>query len=287
MVMQTDNIQKIGIVGAGTMGSGIGQMAAQAGYEVVIYDINAEQLDKAKATINKNLDGGIKRNKLTEAEKEQALGNITFSNEFEDLKADLVVEAVIEKFELKEDIFTRLAALNDEDTILASNTSSIPITKIATVTPHPERVVGMHFFNPAHIMKLVEVIAGMATDPAVAKTVQSVAGKMGKQPVMVQDAPGFIVNRVARHFYLESLKLLEEQVADVEGIDALMRSSGFKMGPFQLMDLIGIDSNHYTTQSMFESFYQEPRFRPSRVQEKMVLAGRHGRKTKHGFYKYE
>lgn len=279
-------IESIAIAGAGTMGSGIAQVAAQAGLQVILYDVQAPALEKAKAKITANLDGGIARGKLTEAAKNDALDRITLADNFDQVLADIIIEAVIEKLDLKHKIFTDLAAQNTDDAILASNTSSIPITQIASIIPHPERVVGMHFFNPVHIMKLVEVISGDATDPEVAQSVKALAERMGKKAVMAADSPGFIVNRVARPFYVEALKILEEQVADVETIDALVRASGFKMGPFQLMDLIGVDSNHYTTQSMYNAFFQEPRFRPSRIQEKMVLAGRHGRKSGKGFYDY-
>lgn len=274
------------IVGAGTMGAGIAQVAAQVGIPVLLYDVHTPALEKAKEKIAANLDGGIARGKLTAEEKAATLDRITLAPSFDQVIADIIIEAVIEKRDLKHAIFTDLAAQNSADTILASNTSSIPITAIARVVTHPERVVGMHFFNPVHIMKLVEVISGDATAPEVATQVKALATRMGKTAVMAADSPGFIVNRVARPFYVEALKLLEEQVADVATIDALMRASGFKMGPFQLMDLIGVDSNHYTTQSMYNAFYQEPRFRPSRIQEKMVLAGRHGKKTGKGFYDY-
>jgi 3-hydroxybutyryl-CoA dehydrogenase len=169
---------------------------------------------------------------------------------------------------------------------LATNTSSIPVTRIAAALPHPERVVGMHFFNPAHIMKLVEVISGAATHPNVAQVVYDLSLQLGKTPVMAQDAPGFIVNRVARHYYVESLKVLEENVASFETIDELMEATGFKMGPFRLMDLIGVDTNFNVTSSMFESFHKDSKFRPSRIQQQKVDAGHWGKKTGKGFYEY-
>jgi len=279
-------INKIGIAGAGTMGSGIATVAALAGFEVLLYDIRSEALDHAASAVLKNLEGGVKRGKISKEDKDRAFQRISFSDEFSALTGDLIIEAVLEKFELKKELFQKLAAQNSTDCILSSNTSSIPITRIAAITPHPERVVGMHFFNPPHIMKLVEVISAPQTDPEVARQAKALAERMGKRAVDVKDAPGFIVNRVARPFYLEALKLLEEGVADVEEIDRLMNASGFRMGPFRLMDLIGIDSNHYTSSSMYESFYHEARFRPSRIQEQMVEAGKHGRKSGEGFYKY-
>lgn len=286
VAMEIDQVNTIAIVGAGTMGSGIAQVAAQAGFEVILYDIKQEVLDKANVRIGANLDGAIKRQKITEGEKTATLQRIHFTTDFSRVVAELIIEAVIEKEDLKHNIFRDLAAQNSDNTILASNTSSIPITRLASPIPHPERVVGMHFFNPVHIMKLVEVIKGMATVPEVALTVKTIAEKMGKKAVIAADSPGFIVNRVARPFYLEGLKILEEGVAEVPVIDALMEASGFKMGPFRLMDLIGVDSNHYTSTSMFHSFYQEPRFRPSRIQGQLVAAGHHGKKAGKGFYDY-
>ncbi len=280
------NIQKIAVIGAGTMGAGIAQMSAMAGYETILFDIKAEALDKAMANIHKNLDGAIKRNKIEIDDKSLIISRIQTTHQFSDLVADVIIEAVVEKLGIKVDIFNRLAAQNADNAIFASNTSSIPITRIAAQLPHPERVVGMHFFNPAHIMKLVEVISGAATSPEIALTVKALAEKMGKKAVMAKDAPGFIVNRVARHFYVESLQILEEQVADLAAIDALVKASGFRMGPFQLMDLIGVDTNFSVTQSMFESFHYASRFRPSRTQQQKVEAGHHGRKTGKGFYDY-
>lgn len=285
--MKLEDIKTIGVVGAGTMGQGIAQICAQAGYKTILFDINAQVLEKAEATTKKNLDKGIERGKLTEQEKQTALANLTFTGDTLQLSCDVIIEAIVERLEVKQSIFKELADINTPDTILASNTSSIPITQIAAAIPNPERVVGMHFFNPAHIMKLVEVISGAATAPEIAETIKQLAEKLGKTAVMAKDSPGFIVNRVARHFYVEGLKLLEEGVADIETIDKLMQASGFKMGPFELMDLIGVDTNYSVTTSMFEAFHYDPKFRPSRIQQQKVDAGHHGRKSGRGFYKYE
>lgn len=285
--MKLEDIKTIGIVGAGTMGQGIAQICAQAGYKTILFDINAQVLEKAEQTTVKNLDKGIERGKLTEADKKAALANLNYTGDTLQLSCDVIIEAVVERLEVKQSIFQELASINTPDTILASNTSSIPITQIAAAVPYPERVVGMHFFNPAHIMKLVEVISGAATSLETAETIKQLAEKLGKTAVMAKDSPGFIVNRVARHFYVEGLKLLEEGVADVETIDKLMQASGFKMGPFELMDLIGVDTNYYVTTSMFEAFHYDAKFRPSRIQQQKVDAGHHGRKTGKGFYTYE
>lgn len=285
--MDLNEIKKIGVVGAGTMGQGIAQICAMAGLNVVLYDINAEMLVTAEKLITRNLDKGIERGKVSEGLKKSTLGNIQFSSEFDDLKADVVIEAIVERLEIKQSLFQKLESLNEADTILASNTSSIPITRIGAALERPEQFVGMHFFNPAHIMKLVEVISGAATSPKVALLVSDLAKKLGKVPVMAKDAPGFIVNRVARHFYVEGLKVLEEGVADVEAIDRLVEASGFRMGPFRLMDLIGVDTNFSVTSSMFQAFHQDGKFRPSRIQEQKVDAGHHGRKSGRGFYNYE
>jgi len=284
--MDLSSIKSIGVIGAGTMGSGIAQIAAMAGYTTKLFDINADAVKKAKQAINKNLEKGIEKGKVTAVQKEEALSNLSFSNELTDLKADFIIEAVIEKLEVKHDIFSQLEEINSEETILATNTSSIPITQIAAKLKRPHNLVGMHFFNPAHIMKLVEVISGASTDQKVAAVTKELAEKLGKKAVMAKDSPGFIVNRVARHFYVEGLKIAEEGVADFEQIDRLIESSGFKMGPFRLMDLIGVDTNFSVTTSMFESFYYDAKFRPSRIQQQKVDAGHHGRKSGRGFYEY-
>jgi 3-hydroxybutyryl-CoA dehydrogenase len=285
--MDLNQIKKVVVIGAGTMGQGIAQISAMAGYSVLLYDLNDEHLKNAVLKIGLNLDKGISRGKVTEAEKAETLNLISTSLDKTALVGDVIIEAILEDLDIKQALFTHLEEINSAQAILASNTSSIPITRIASKLQHPERFVGMHFFNPAHIMKLVEVISGVATDEKVAKTVYELALKLGKQPVMAADAPGFIVNRVARHFYVEGLKVLEENVAPIESIDRLVESSGFKMGPFRLMDLIGVDSNFLVTKSMFEAFHHDGKFRPSRFQEQKVDAGHYGCKSGKGFYAYD
>jgi 3-hydroxybutyryl-CoA dehydrogenase len=281
-----EDIQKIAVIGAGTMGSGIAQLCAAAGYETKVFDVREDALKASMQIIRKNMEGAIQRGKLTEAQRDAVMTRLSITDYIRDIKADLIIEAVVERLDIKKDIFKKLADINNPETILATNTSSIPVTQIAYGLPQPERVVGMHFFNPAHIMKLVEVISGASTDPQVAQTVKQLAEKLGKKAVMAADSPGFIVNRVARHFYVEGLKILEEKVADAETIDALMENAGFKMGPFKLMDLIGVDTNFDVTTSIYNQFQQDGKFRPSRIQKQKVDAGFHGRKSGKGFYDY-
>jgi len=280
------NIRTIAIAGAGTMGSGIAQVTATAGYKTILFDIEPRMLQQAETNIKKSLAFLSSKGKISAAEEETILTNITYTNQLSDLKADLIIEAILEKLEIKHQFFQQVAELNGSNCILASNTSSIPITQIAAKVPNPERFLGIHFFNPAPIMKLVEIISGVQTDPTIATSCKKLIEDMGKTCVMAKDAPGFIVNRVARHYYVEGLKTLEENVADFETIDALMESSGFKMGPFKLMDLIGVDTNFSVTSSMYQLFHQDAKFRPSRIQQQLVDAGFHGKKTKRGFYVY-
>jgi 3-hydroxybutyryl-CoA dehydrogenase len=280
------NIRTIAIAGAGTMGSGIAQVTATAGYKTILFDIEPKMLQQAETNIKKSLAFLSSKGKISAAEEETILTNITYTNQLSDLKADLIIEAILEKLEIKHQFFQQVAELNGANCILASNTSSIPITQIAAKVPNPERFLGIHFFNPAPIMKLVEIISGVQTDPTIATSCKKLIEDMGKTCVMAKDAPGFIVNRVARHYYVEGLKTLEENVADFETIDALMESSGFKMGPFKLMDLIGVDTNFSVTSSMYQLFHQDAKFRPSRIQQQLVDAGFHGKKTKRGFYVY-
>jgi 3-hydroxybutyryl-CoA dehydrogenase len=285
--MELKDIKTVGIVGAGVMGLGIAQVCAMAGYKTLLFDVNADAVQDAFQQISRNLDKGIEKGKITAELKDKTLANLQAAEKIEDLQGELIIEAVLEKLEVKHQIFQALEKTNSPDTILATNTSSIPITRIGAQLQHPERLVGLHFFNPAHIMKLVEVIAGAATDEKVVETAKAFAEKLGKKAIIAKDAPGFIVNRVARHFYVESLLLAEEGVADFSTIDQLMEASGFKMGPFKLMDLIGVDTNFSVTTSMYEAFWQAPKFRPSRIQQQKVDAGHWGRKKGQGFYSYD
>ena len=285
--MNTESIETVGVVGAGTMGLGIAQLSAMAGFETILFDVNSEMLQKALVIIENNLNKGIERGKLSAEDRDGALSNIRLEQELTKVKADIIVEAIVENLAIKQSVFNDLEKVNKKETILASNTSSIPITQIAAKLQHPERFVGMHFFNPAHIMKLVEIISGVATSKEVADTIEEFAKKLGKSPVRTADSPGFIVNRVARHFYLEGLKLAEEGVADFETIDELIESSGFKMGPFKLMDLIGVDTNYSVTTTMFNAFHYDAKFRPNRIQQQKVDAGHYGRKSGKGFYSYD
>lgn len=273
-------------MGAGTMGSGIALAAAQNNLPVILFDINGAVITKAKTQIDSNLDFLLQKQKITLPQKVEILNHIIFTSLIEECVGDLIIEAIIEKIEAKEDIFTKLADLNDPKTILASNTSSLSITAIQKNLPHPERVIGMHFFNPANIMKLVEVVKGAATSEAVAKAVMDICVVMKKTPVLCNDSPGFIVNRVARHYYLEAMFMVEKNIASAEDIDAVMESMGFKMGPFKLMDLIGMDINLAVSTSLYEAFDKTERFMPSPIQVDKVAKGELGKKTGKGFYDY-
>ena len=279
-------IQKIAVAGAGTMGVGIARLSAIAGFDTVLYDISASQTEQAKQSLTQQLDKEVSKGQLSATDKEKVLSKILFTNNVAEVVADLVIEAIVENIDIKRKFFNELVAINGDSAILASNTSSFSITRIAAGIAHPERIVGMHFFNPPHIMKLVEVIEGVETSHETAATIKAVAQQMGKTVVMVKDSPGFIVNRVARHYYVESLKILEERVSDFESIDALAEASGFKMGPFRLMDMIGMDINYTVTKSLYEAFHFEPKFRPNRIQQQKNEAGHLGRKTGKGFYEY-
>jgi 3-hydroxybutyryl-CoA dehydrogenase len=280
-------MMKVAVIGSGVMGSGIAISSILKGYKTLVFDIHQNQLEKSQSYIQKQLQQSCEKGRITEEQMNLALSHLEFSTEFDDLKADFIIEAILEQLPLKQELFEKLEAINPAETIFATNTSSIPITQIASKLKNPERVVGVHFFNPAHIMKLVEVISGAATSKLIAEKAFNWAESLGKTVVYAQDAPGFIVNRVARHYYVESLKIMEESVADFEGIDALLESTGFKMGPFRLMDLIGVDTNYSVTKSMFEQFNFDSKFRPSRIQKQKVDAGFHGQKSGKGFYDYE
>lgn len=280
------NIQTICVCGAGTMGSGIAQVAAHSGFNTILFDLNEAVLEKSRVSIEKNLTTLHSKGRIGAEEKDAIFKAITFTTHLEDCKADVIIEAIIEKLPAKLDLFNQLATINRADAIFASNTSSLSVTAIAAGIKHPERVIGMHFFNPAPLMKLVEVVTTDKTDAAVTNTIYDLTKQLGKTPVLCKDAPGFIVNRVARHYYLESLKLAEEGQIDFETIDTLLESAGFKMGPFRLMDLIGNDINFAVTTSLYEACGNPVRFKPSTLQQQKVESGELGRKTGKGYYQY-
>lgn len=280
-------IKTIAIAGAGTMGAGIAQVCAQADFNVILFDINDQMLIKARTNIEQSLDKLKSSGKITNEQATAIISKIEFHSNVELVKAQLIIEAIIEKLDIKVDLFLKLMNINGPETIYASNTSSIPITQIASKLPYPSQFIGIHFFNPAQIMKLVEIIKGAKTNSEIVTIAYNLIIKLKKEPVIAADAPGFIVNRVARLYYVEALKIIEEGICDFKDVDTLMEASGFKMGPFKLMDLIGVDTNYSVTESQFQLFNFEPRFRPSRIQKQKVDAGLHGRKSKEGFYKYE
>ena len=275
------------MIGAGTMGSGIAQVAAQSGFKTLLFDINEAVLEKAITSIKKSLQYLVDKEKITVTASNEIFNRIHFTCTITECIADVFIEAIIEKLEAKLSIFNQLAAINTADSIFASNTSSLSITAIQQEIKNPERVVGMHFFNPAQIMKLVEVVKGKLTSDAVAQTIYQLCKTMNKTPVMCKDAPGFIVNRVARHFYLETMKLVEQGIVSIENADTIMEASGFKMGPFKLMDLIGMDINLKVSQSLYDAFDKEQRFKPSALQIEKVTKGELGKKTGKGFYDYK
>lgn len=281
-------IRTVGVVGAGTMGAGIAQAAALAGYGVILYDVSQDLLEKAIDHIYALIDKGVALGKVEEAAARAAREALRATTTLHDMaEAGLIVEAVPEKLALKQEIFSRLDALTARETILASNTSSLSITALAGATNHPERVIGLHFFNPAHIMRLVEIIRSEDTSDETVAAADAFVGRLGKQAVHCQDTPAFVVNRVARPFYGEAFRLLGEGAADVATIDRLMRSIGFRMGPFELIDLIGCDVNYDVTRAVYEAYFQEPRYRPHPIQQRMVESGRLGRKSGRGFYSYD
>lgn len=279
-------IKKVCVIGAGTMGSGIALAAAQGSFKVILCDINPEVLDAAKKSIENNLVFLLSKHKIDAIEKADISQRISFTSAIQECHADVVIEAIVERLDIKTQLFMQVAAVNDETTILASNTSSLSITSIQENIPAPGRVAGLHFFNPAHIMKLVEVVKGKFTYDSTAQTLINFCRQLHKTPVMCKDAPGFIVNRVARHYYLEAMQLVEHTDVSFETVDAAMEAAGFKMGPFKLMDLIGMDVNLAVSVSLYDAFNKADRFKPSALQIEKVANNELGRKTGKGFYNY-
>jgi 3-hydroxybutyryl-CoA dehydrogenase len=279
-------VETICICGAGTMGSSIAQAAAQHNFHVLLYDVNKGMLEKAKAAMESNLQSLVQKNKITAQAGTDILGRIQFVFDINDCLADLVIEAIVEKPEIKVSLFNQLAQVNHSEVVFATNTSSLSVTEIAKLVRNPERVAGMHFFNPATIMKLVEVVATPFTNQQSIDTIVETARQMNKTTVLCQDAPGFIVNHVARPYYLEALRLAEQGVTDFQTIDTLLEASGFKMGPFHLMDLIGNDINYAVSCQVYDALGQPARLQPSPIQQERVEKGELGRKTGKGYYEY-
>lgn len=279
----------VGVVGAGTMGAGIALVCMRGGHRVKLLDANQAVLEKAFGYMQSVLSRDVEKGKISEEQRAETLQRLERVSDMEQLSdCDVVIEAVPERIDLKKRIFADLVRICSNDALLLTNTSSFSITEIAGGLAHPERILGLHFFNPAPVMPLVEVIRGKKSGEEQAQAVYRFARELGKVPVMVTDTPGFIVNRVARPYYNEALRILGDHVADVERIDRIMKlAGGFKMGPFELQDMIGIDVNFATTQSVYTDFFQEGRFKPSRIQQRMVQAGTLGRKTGEGFYDYK
>jgi 3-hydroxybutyryl-CoA dehydrogenase len=280
-------IQTICVCGAGTMGSSIAQAASQHDFHVILYDLSTDMLGKAKASMQNNLQSLVQKNKISAEDASAILSRIQFVSDLNYCLADLVIEAIVEKPEVKVALFNRLSEVNHSETIFATNTSSLSVTEIAKKVRHPQRVAGMHFFNPATIMKLVEVVTTPFSNEQTINAIVQTARQMDKTPVLCQDAPGFIVNHVARPYYLEALKLAEQGVTDFQTIDTLLEASGFKMGPFRLMDLIGNDINYAVSCQVYEALGKPERLQPSPIQKEKVEKGQLGRKTGKGYYEYQ
>ncbi len=278
----------VGVIGAGTMGSGIAQIAATADNQVLVFDQQDEALTKSKTQLEKVLNRLIEKNRIDTDEKNRIQSNLTYTSSLSDLAtANLVIEAIVENLEIKQKLFKSLEDLVSKDAILASNTSSLSIASIASALQNPNRCIGLHFFNPAPLMKLVEVIPAVQTDEDVVHKSIKILNEWKKSPALAKDTPGFIVNRVARPFYGEALRIYEEGIANFATIDWAMKSLGkFRMGPFELMDFIGNDVNYTVTETVFKAFYYDPRYKPSFTQKRFAEAGYLGRKSGRGYYNY-
>lgn len=282
-------IRNIGIIGSGTMGTGIAQVCAQSGYSITVFDSSIPALEKSEILFLKNIEKAFEKKSISESEFNFCRKSVSFSSDFSSLSdCDLVIEAIVENLEIKQNLFSDLSKMVSPETILASNTSSLSITAISGKTQNPDRVIGIHFFNPAYIMKLVEIIRGVHTSNETVERSRKFIDSIKKTTVVAKDTPGFIVNRIARPFYGEAFKIIGDNVTDVETTDKIMEEiGGFKMGPFRLLDMIGIDVNFEVTKSVYNAFFQDPKYRPHIIQQRMVEAGRHGIKSKKGFYSYE
>lgn len=278
----------VGVIGCGTMGSGIAQVAATADCKVVLFDLNESALEKSKQTLQKVLARLVEKGRIDETKKEKITSLISYSidsNDFSD--ANLVIEAIVENPDVKKSVFQNLETIVSDDCIIASNTSSLSITSLAACLKKPERFIGVHFFNPAPLMKLVEIIPAIQTNNSVLMVTRDEIDRWGKTTVQVKDTPGFIVNKVARPFYAEALRVYEEGIADYATIDWAMKTlGGFRMGPFELMDFIGNDVNYTVTETVFKAFYYDPRYKPAFAQKRLSEAGYLGRKSGRGFYNY-
>lgn len=279
---------KIGIIGAGAMGTGIAQLAAFSNHKVLLYDANPDALNRSRDSLLKILNRMAEKGKISHADAIGIFGNILFIEKMSTFgDADLVIEAIVENLEIKKSVFAELESIVSEDCILATNTSSLSVSALAAACKKPERLVGIHFFNPVFLMKLVEIIPALQTDEAITKKATKWIAEMGHLPVLAKDTPGFIVNRIARPFYSEALRILDEGIADAATIDHAMTSvGGFRMGPFTLMDFIGNDVNYTVTETVFKAFFYDPRYKPSFTQQRLALAGYLGRKTGKGYYDY-
>lgn len=277
-----------GIIGAGTMGIGIAQVAATNGCKVWIYDANAKQVETATVGLEKTLTKLVDKQKISSEKMTEILANISIATELKDFKdCELIIEAIIENKEIKTKVFTELEKYVSESCVIGSNTSSISITSLGAELQKPERFIGIHFFNPAPLMPLVEVIPSLLTEKSLAEKIYSLMKDWGKTPVIAKDIPGFIVNRIARPYYGEGLRIVEENIATVEQVDDAMKTLGnFKMGPFELMDLIGVDVNFSVTQTVYNEYFYDPKYKPSLLQQRMSEAKLHGRKMGKGFYDY-
>jgi 3-hydroxybutyryl-CoA dehydrogenase len=278
----------VGIIGSGAMGSGIAQVIATAGHQVHLLDTNSDALTRAENAIRDSLDRLVSKEKISHEKAAQITGKINLTKEYQDFgNCDLVLEAIVEDLEVKQQVFREIEMIVPADCILASNTSSLSIASIASACKKPERFIGIHFFNPAPIMQLVEIIPAVQTKAGLAEEIKDLVKSWGKVPVITKDTPGFIVNRVARPFYGEAIRILEEGIADAATIDwAMTELGGFRMGPFTLTDFIGHDVNYRVTESVFASFFYDPRYKPSFTQKRLFEAGYYGRKSGRGFYNY-